>query len=205
MITKSAMITICGRPNVGKSTLTNALVGEKIAIVSNKPQTTRNRITAIVEHGDTQFVLLDTPGFHKPRTRLGDYMVDVVNNYRGGRFGFYSAHASNTFTVAIFFSRLFADKTIRCLMIFWALLNCYTRVYLGVHYFGDILVGTCFGIAWGNFLYFIYRKWLMLKETADEVGTINFQRFNKKNLVRLAATILATYCVIFIIGTFYNP
>lgn len=78
MITKSAMITICGRPNVGKSTLTNALVGEKIAIVSNKPQTTRNRISAIVSRGDTQFVLMDTPGFHKPRTRLGDYMVNVV-------------------------------------------------------------------------------------------------------------------------------
>ena len=77
-MTKSAMITICGRPNVGKSTLTNALVGEKIAIVSNKPQTTRNRITAIVERGETQFVLMDTPGFHKPRTRLGDYMVNVV-------------------------------------------------------------------------------------------------------------------------------
>jgi len=78
MITKSAMITICGRPNVGKSTLTNALVGEKIAIVSNKPQTTRNRISAVVNRGDTQFVLMDTPGFHKPRTRLGDYMVNVV-------------------------------------------------------------------------------------------------------------------------------
>lgn len=78
MTTKSAMITICGRPNVGKSTLTNALVGEKIAIVSNKPQTTRNRISAVVCRGDTQFVLMDTPGFHKPRTRLGDYMVNVV-------------------------------------------------------------------------------------------------------------------------------
>ena len=77
-MTKAAMITICGRPNVGKSTLTNALVGEKVAIVSPKPQTTRNRITAIVERGDTQFVLLDTPGIHKPRTRLGDYMVNVV-------------------------------------------------------------------------------------------------------------------------------
>ena len=78
MISKTAMITICGRPNVGKSTLTNALAGEKIAIVSNKPQTTRNRITAVCQRGETRFVFLDTPGFHKPRTRLGDYMVNVV-------------------------------------------------------------------------------------------------------------------------------
>lgn len=78
MTNKAAMITICGRPNVGKSTLTNTLVGEKIAIVSNKPQTTRNRICAVVTKGDTQFVFMDTPGFHKPRTRLGDYMVNVV-------------------------------------------------------------------------------------------------------------------------------
>ncbi len=77
-MTKSAMVTICGKPNVGKSTLTNALVGEKVAIVSDKPQTTRNRITAIIERGETQFVLMDTPGFHKPRTKLGDYMVNVV-------------------------------------------------------------------------------------------------------------------------------
>ena len=77
-ITKTAMITICGRPNVGKSTLTNAMVGEKIAIVSAKPQTTRNRITGVVNRGETQLVLMDTPGFHKPRTKLGDYMVNVV-------------------------------------------------------------------------------------------------------------------------------
>jgi GTP-binding protein Era len=72
------MITICGRPNVGKSTLTNRLVGEKVAIVSSKPQTTRTRITAVVERFDTQFVFLDTPGFHRARTRLDEYMVNVV-------------------------------------------------------------------------------------------------------------------------------
>ena len=77
-ITKTAMITVCGRPNVGKSSLTNALVGEKIAIVSNKAQTTRNRIYGVVNREDTQYILLDTPGLHKPRSALGDYMVKVV-------------------------------------------------------------------------------------------------------------------------------
>ena len=77
-IKKCGIITLCGRPNVGKSTLTNTLVGEKVAIVSSKPQTTRNRICAILNRGESQFVFVDTPGLHKARTRLGDYMVKVA-------------------------------------------------------------------------------------------------------------------------------
>ena len=73
-----AMVTVCGRPNVGKSSLTNTLVGEKVAIVSNKAQTTRNRIYGVVNRNDTQFILLDTPGLHRPKSALGDYMVKVV-------------------------------------------------------------------------------------------------------------------------------
>lgn len=83
-MTKSAFIAIVGRPNVGKSTLLNHIIGEKIAIVSKKPQTTRNRITGILTEGEDQFVFLDTPGMHKPRTRLGDFMVKTTKDTLGG-------------------------------------------------------------------------------------------------------------------------
>jgi GTP-binding protein Era len=81
---KTAFIAIVGRPNVGKSTLLNAILGEKVAIVSKKPQTTRNRITGIHTVGENQFVFLDTPGMHKPRTKLGDFMVKTANQTLGG-------------------------------------------------------------------------------------------------------------------------
>ena len=80
----SGFITIVGRPNVGKSTLMNALVGEKVAIVSNRPQTTRNRIMGVMTRPDCQIVFLDTPGIHHPRTRLGEYMMQSVREAMDG-------------------------------------------------------------------------------------------------------------------------
>lgn len=71
---------IAGKPNVGKSTLLNTLLGEKVAIVSRKPQTTRNRITGVLTKGENQYVFTDTPGLHKPKTLLGEYMMKSVGN-----------------------------------------------------------------------------------------------------------------------------
>ncbi|MET3290100.1 UNVERIFIED_CONTAM: GTP-binding protein Era [Brevibacillus sp. OAP136] len=77
---KSGFVSIVGRPNVGKSTLLNHIVGQKIAIMSNKPQTTRNKITAVHTTSEGQIIFLDTPGIHKPKSKLGDYMVSVAEN-----------------------------------------------------------------------------------------------------------------------------
>ena len=81
---KSAFIAIVGRPNVGKSSILNRLLGTKIAIVSSKPQTTRNRITGVLTEGEYQLVFFDTPGMHKPKNSLGKYMVRSVNEPVGG-------------------------------------------------------------------------------------------------------------------------
>jgi GTP-binding protein Era len=83
-ITKTAVIAVVGRPNAGKSTLANAIAGEKIAIVTPKPQTTRTRIYAVTVRGDTQFVFVDTPGFHTPKNKLGEFMVKTVREAFNG-------------------------------------------------------------------------------------------------------------------------
>ena len=81
---KSVFVAIVGKPNVGKSSILNRLLGQKIAIVSSKPQTTRNRITGVLTEGEYQIVFFDTPGMHKPKNSLGKYMVRSVNESVGG-------------------------------------------------------------------------------------------------------------------------
>ena len=84
--------------------------------------------------------------------------VDVVNGYRGGRYGFFSAHASNTFSIAIFFSLLVRSRLLAVALVMWSLINCWTRLYLGVHFPGDILCGLLWGGGVGTLVYYFYRR-----------------------------------------------
>ena len=84
--------------------------------------------------------------------------VDVVNGYRGGRYGFFSAHASNTFSIAIFFSLLVRSRLLTVALVMWSLINCWTRLYLGVHFPGDILCGLLWGGVVGTLVYNFYRR-----------------------------------------------
>jgi len=85
-------------------------------------------------------------------------LVDVVDGYRGGNYGFFSAHACNTFSIAIFFCWLIRSRLLSVALIIWSLVNCYTRLYLGVHYPGDILVGLCWGAIVGTVVWSIYKR-----------------------------------------------
>lgn len=85
-------------------------------------------------------------------------MVDVVDGYRGGKYGFFSAHASNTFSIAVFFCWLIRSRLLSVAMVIWSLTNCWTRLYLGVHFPGDILVGLLWGFIVGSIVYYIYYR-----------------------------------------------
>ena len=85
-------------------------------------------------------------------------MVDIVDGYRGGRFGFFSAHASNTFSIAVFFCWLVRSRLLSLALILWSFTNCWTRLYLGVHFPGDILVGLLWGGLVGSTVYFLYYR-----------------------------------------------
>lgn len=100
---------------------------------------------------------------HDPQIGL---LVDIVDGYRGGKYGFFSAHASNTFSIAIFFWWLVRSRILTCAMVIWSLVNCWTRLYLGVHYPGDIMVGLCWGAISGSVVY-----WLIYHRIARRLST----------------------------------
>ena len=85
-------------------------------------------------------------------------VVDIVNDYRGGRFGFFSAHACNTFSIALFFSLLVRSRLLAFFLVTWSFINCWTRLYLGVHFPGDILVGLVWGAIVGSCVYYLYKR-----------------------------------------------
>ena len=92
-----------------------------------------------------------------PDPEIGS-LVDVVNGYRGGQYGFFSAHACNTFSIALFMSLMVRSRLLTCFLVGWSLLNCWTRLYLGVHYPGDILVGLIWGSIVGTSVWLLHRK-----------------------------------------------
>lgn len=92
---------------------------------------------------------------HDPEIGL---LVDIVDGYRGGKYGFFSAHASNTFSIAILFCWLIRSRLLSIALVIWSLTNCWTRMYLGVHFPGDILVGLTWGFTVGTLVYYIYYR-----------------------------------------------
>ena len=92
-------------------------------------------------------------------------LVDIVDGYRGGDYGFFSAHAANTFSIAIFFSWLVRSRLLTVALVLWSLTKCWTRLYLGVHFPGDILVGLCWGGLVGTGVYFLFYRYLIAKLT----------------------------------------
>lgn len=129
--------------------------------------------------------------------------IDIVDNYRGGRYGFFSAHASNTMSVALLFMRVIRDRILSGLLLVWVLLNCYTRLYLGVHFFGDITVGLCFGVIWGLLFSSIYLKVAKLKPQ-QSTPFFTSTGFSKRDVRIAALFVIASFAVVFVAPLFYS-
>lgn len=113
------------------------------------------------------------PLFHRPRPTHDPLLmdqIDVVNNYRGGHYGFISSHAANCFAVAVFLMNLFRHRLMTGVLLLWAVFICYTRIYMGVHFFGDILFGSLTGALIGGVLFWVYNKYLTSLEWINVGG-----------------------------------
>lgn len=125
--------------------------------------------------------------------------VDIVGGYRGGMYGFFSSHAANTIAVATFFSLLTRCRPVTIHLYFWALLNCWTRVYLGVHYVGDLLVGIVYGTLMGCIVYFLYRKVIPAPSVSikpDSNGATTASGFALSDLRIIPLALILTYIYI---------
>lgn len=128
------------------------------------------------------------------------YLVDVVRGYRGGRFGFFSGHACNTFCMATYLSLLFRYRNLTFALYFWAATTTFTRIYLGVHYVGDITVGLIIGCALGSLFYYLYNRvqFRMFKRKNMISSQFTPTGFLKSDLNALLAVIFVNYCLVII-------
>ena len=121
------------------------------------------------------------------------YQIDIVNGYRGGTYGFMSSHAANTFGVAIFLSLIFKSGSLTLILFIWAILNAFSRIYLGVHYPGDILFGTMVGIGVGILIYMIYKK--LQQKVLKQVSFISNQYTSSGYLISDIHLIQTAFCL----------
>lgn len=133
------------------------------------------------------------------------HVVDIVDGYRGGLYGFFSSHAANTFAVATYLSLLIRHRGLSLMLYSWALLNCWTRIYLGVHYFGDIIVGMLCGALIGAMLYVIWKRWIFQgppPATKGRPGISTESGYTTHSVQIMMLSIWATYLIITIVPFF---
>ena len=136
---------------------------------------------------------------HDPEIK---HLIDIVNDYRGGKYGFFSSHAANTFAVATFLTYIFRNYKTAILLYSWALLNCWTRIYLGVHYLGDILTGIVWGLLVGVCTFHVIKFLRRLYFHKRGYPIPPLSNYNETDIKVFNTTILITYICIPIIGLF---
>ena len=131
------------------------------------------------------------------------YLVDIVDDYRGGKYGFFSSHAANTFSITVFLSLLFRYRAMTIGLFSWTLLNCYSRIYLGVHYVGDVIVGILWGAIVGGLMFFAYKRIGLTHSNANSTvaGELTASGYQVKSINLLLLSLLLTYLCVIIYAT----